>query len=111
VFTESTPRYLTKISDQIIVLLDQEHASEMQWKDSRADDDDDDSSDDDDGRLFSFEVSKSVEQEESVGTRPGFEVRYIPSISFVTNCWLNLGPGGNQTISAPSKLTDQSKHA
>jgi hypothetical protein len=82
--TEASIRYLTKISDQIIALIDHEHASKMQWKDDHTDEEED-SSDDDEDRLYNFEVSKSVEQEESVNARPGFEVGYtnfiIPALA------------------------------
>src|SRR5260221_355943 len=67
-------RYLTKICDQVVALLSAEHTASIVW----GDDDDDDESIDvdpgDDDRLFTYEVAKRNEQEESASSRPGFQV-------------------------------------
>jgi hypothetical protein len=68
-------RYLTKISHQTMVLVAPEHASRIVW---RSEDDVDDMNVDDDedeaDRMFSFEVSKTKEQDENVTAKPGFVV-------------------------------------
>lgn len=67
-------RYLTKLTDQVVALISDEHAQSIIFKEEMSDEDmeiDDDDSD----RLFAFEVSKTNEQEENVTLRPGFEVR------------------------------------
>jgi hypothetical protein len=64
--------YLTKLCDQVLCLISQEHADKLVWKTSTDQDIADD--DEDTERLFSFEVSKTNEQEESVSWRAGFEV-------------------------------------
>jgi hypothetical protein len=66
------PSYLTKLCDQVLCLISPEHADKLVWQTSS---DQDASEDDEDSdRLFSFEVSKTNEQEESVTWRVGFEV-------------------------------------
>jgi hypothetical protein len=64
--------YLTKLCDQVLCLISQEHAEKLVWKTSTDQDMADD--DEDAERMFSFEVSKTNEQEESVNWRAGFEV-------------------------------------
>ncbi|KAI0774120.1 hypothetical protein C8Q74DRAFT_810377 [Fomes fomentarius] len=67
-------RYLTKITDQVICFLSDEHVNAIVWRDD-LDTAGEDTDDDDDGdRLFAFEVSKTNEQEEGVTSRPGFTV-------------------------------------
>ncbi|KAF8216813.1 hypothetical protein K438DRAFT_1658303 [Mycena galopus ATCC 62051] len=63
-------RYLTKVSDQVICLISPEHARAMVWNDEA----EDISMDIEEGsdRLFTFEVAKTNEQDESVTVRPGF---------------------------------------
>ncbi|KAG8744092.1 Vacuolar protein sorting-associated protein 13A [Ceratobasidium sp. 414] len=70
-------RYLTKLTEQIVALVSPEQASKFIWdtgarnKDLPADQADND----DESRLFSFEVSKSLEQEEDAIGHPGFSVQ------------------------------------
>lgn len=71
-------RYLTKIVDQLYCLISSDHASSIVWtgdvqEELGVDDDDDD--DDRVDRFFTFEVTKTSEQEESVTSRPGIMVR------------------------------------
>ncbi|KAI0317532.1 hypothetical protein OF83DRAFT_1171919 [Amylostereum chailletii] len=63
-------RYLTKMTDQVVSLVSSEHASTLMWKDEQAGEGmetDEEESD----RLFTFEVAKTVEQEENVTARDG----------------------------------------
>jgi hypothetical protein len=77
-------RYLTKISHQAMALAAPEHASRIIWK---SEDDVDDMNVDDDedeaDRMFSFEVSKTKEQDENVTAKSGFVVRSHPSVDNV----------------------------
>ena len=70
-------RYLTKITDQVVCLLADEHAQAIIWRDE-VESDDEDTDEDEDDRLFAFEVSKTNEQEEGITSRPGFTVRGPP---------------------------------
>lgn len=66
-------RYLSKICDQIVVMISPEHAQSIVWNIGEGlsvDNDDDEST-----RLVTFEVAKTNEQEEAIITRPGFQVR------------------------------------
>jgi len=67
-------RYLTKLCDQVVALLSAEHTASIVWGE---DDDNDEPMDvdaGDDDRLFTYEVAKRNEQEESASSRPGFQV-------------------------------------
>lgn len=72
-------RYLTKIADQIVALVADDHVNGIVWTGEAAPEpgleSDDDDDDDDVDRLFTFEVKKTREEEENVITQPGFEVR------------------------------------
>nr|VWO93934.1 Protein SEY1 (EC [Ganoderma boninense] len=70
-------RYLTKICDQVVCLMSDEHAKAIVWRrnDADSDQESDEDEDGDAGRLFAFEVSKTNEQEEGVAAHPGFEIR------------------------------------
>lgn len=76
-------RYLSKVADQTVCLIPPEHARTFVWKED-ADDiivvDIEDGSFD---RMYTFEVSKTNEQEENVQMRTGFEVGHIPANLFV----------------------------
>ncbi|KAG1764551.1 hypothetical protein EDD22DRAFT_883267 [Suillus occidentalis] len=68
-------RYLMKMCDQVTALISSEHARSIIWNDQEGenaimdlDEDHDESS-----RLFTFEVAKTNEQEESVKLRLGFK--------------------------------------
>lgn len=79
-------RYLTRLADQIRVLISDEHADALVWKNAKDYDSDDDldasdlESDNEDigGRFFKFEVAKTKEEEESVQVRDGFSVSCAP---------------------------------
>ncbi|KAI9573409.1 hypothetical protein HD554DRAFT_2055827 [Boletus coccyginus] len=66
-------RFLTKICDQVTALISEDHAKSMVWSSSVGDDQLSDSDEDDTDRLFTFEVAKTMEQEEGVSVRQGFE--------------------------------------
>lgn len=79
-------RYLMKMCDQVTALISPEHARSIIWNDQEGenaimdlDEDHDESS-----RLFTFEVAKTNEQEESVKLRLGFKVS-----SLYRNEWLS----------------------
>ncbi|KAG9125289.1 Vacuolar protein sorting-associated protein 13A [Ceratobasidium sp. 392] len=73
-------RYLTKLTEQIVALVSPEQANKFVWdtgarnKDLPADQ----MENDDESRLFSFEVSKSLEQEEDAIGHTGFKVQVEP---------------------------------
>jgi hypothetical protein len=79
---EASFRYLTKLCDQVLCLISQEHADKIVWKTSRGYVDADDENVD---RLFSFEVAKTNEQEERVDWRIGFEVWNFINLHEYTN--------------------------
>ena len=77
-------RYLTKISDQVICLLADKHSDAIVWRDDIEVEDEDEDDEDDGDRMFTFEVSKTNEQEEGVTSKTGFTVRasiVLPSLS------------------------------
>lgn len=62
--------------DQVVALLSPEQSASLVWNDQ---DDDTESLDTDIGdsdRLYTFEVAKTIEQEESAVARPGFQVLF-----------------------------------
>ncbi|KAF8967726.1 hypothetical protein BDZ97DRAFT_507114 [Flammula alnicola] len=68
-------RYLNKIADQILCLLSDEVSKSIVWDDCNdLQDPAADVEDDQIDRLFSFEVAKTLEQEENVTIRPGFNL-------------------------------------
>ncbi|KEP46676.1 putative cytochrome P450 family protein, partial [Rhizoctonia solani 123E] len=69
-------RYLTKLADQMIALVSPSQAGAFVWDTSAHNKDlpEDQQDNDDDSRLFSFEVSKSLEQEEDAVGSSGFTV-------------------------------------
>ncbi|KAJ7583113.1 hypothetical protein C8J56DRAFT_202132 [Mycena floridula] len=66
-------RYLTKITDQIVCFMSPAQSATIVWKED-LDETPMDLDVDDSGRLFTFEVSKTNEQEESVTLRNGFAI-------------------------------------
>ena len=66
--------YLTKICDQVVALLSAEHIASIVWGDEDDEDESMDADAGDDDRLFTYEVAKRNEQEESASSRPGFQV-------------------------------------
>lgn len=72
-------RYLTKLADQLICLIAEEDASRIAWKEgleTHSLDFDEDEQD----RMFTFEVAKTHEQEESATSRPGFCINMPPRL-------------------------------
>jgi hypothetical protein len=67
-------RYLTKMCDQVVALVSPEHAASIVWGDEDSDTESMDVDTGDDDRLFTYEVAKRNEQEESAASRPGFQV-------------------------------------
>ena len=69
-------RYLTKIVDQLYCLVSPGHASSLVWAgDDQEEIEIDEEEADEVDRLYTFEVTKTNEQEENVVTRPGINVR------------------------------------
>ncbi|THH11646.1 hypothetical protein EW145_g511 [Phellinidium pouzarii] len=74
-------RYLTQITEQIMVLISDVHGQALVWEDPGSAGDDNASSlafddiEEETDRLFAFEVSKANEQEEKVQIRPGFKFK------------------------------------
>jgi hypothetical protein len=67
-------RYLTKMCDQVVALLSADHSASIVWNDEDNDSVSMDTDSDNSERLFTFEVAKTNEQEESAVSRPGFQV-------------------------------------
>ena len=67
-------RYLTKMCDQVVALLSPEHTASIVRGGEDIDTEPIDVDNGDDDRLFTYEVSKRNEQEESAATYPGFQV-------------------------------------
>jgi hypothetical protein len=70
----------------MIALISDEHLDSLKWKQHARDNADESDEDDEDDRMFSFEVSKSKEQDEDVFIHPGFSV----SISIFDGLGTNL---------------------
>jgi hypothetical protein len=60
--------------DQVVALVSPEHAASIVWGDEDSDTKSMDVDTGDDDRLFTYEVAKRNEQEESAVSRPGFQV-------------------------------------
>ena len=60
--------------DQVVAFLSPEHTASIVWGDEDSDAESVDVDTADDGRLFTYEVAKRNEQEESAESRPGFQV-------------------------------------
>jgi hypothetical protein len=69
-------RYLTKMCDQVIVLLSREYSSSIVWGNGDIDTESIDMYTGNTDRRFTFEVSKRNEQEEGAVARPGFQMRF-----------------------------------
>jgi len=67
-------RYLTKLCDQVVALLSAEHSASIVWGDEDDEDENMDVDAGNDDRLYTFEVAKRNEQEESASSCPGFQV-------------------------------------
>ncbi|QRW13378.1 E3 ubiquitin-protein ligase TRIP12 [Ceratobasidium sp. AG-Ba] len=70
-------RYLSKLAEQTVALVSPKQANNFVWDTGARNKDlpaDQANEDDDESRLFSFKVSKSLEQEEDAIPHPGFSV-------------------------------------
>jgi hypothetical protein len=61
--------------DQVVALLSPDHSASIVWNDEDGDTNSEDIDAGDSERLFTFEVAKTNEQEESAVSRPGFQVQ------------------------------------
>jgi hypothetical protein len=73
--------YLTKMCDQVVVLLSPEYSESIVWNDEDSDTDSVNMDTGETNRLFTFEVTKTNEQEENAISSPGFQV----SVPFVVD--------------------------
>lgn len=107
-------RYLTKLTDQLLVFVSPEHANSITWKDAPVAKDDgssfggaDDEDTDDDlfssNRIYEFAVEKTAEQNEDIQMRPGFEVGTYLQCS---RLHLNLAQLHHLNLVAPKDTTD-----
>ncbi|KAH9027877.1 hypothetical protein EDB85DRAFT_1892774 [Lactarius pseudohatsudake] len=71
---DSATSYLTKMCDQVVALISADHSASIVWNDEDRDSISIDMDAGDSERLFTFEVTKTNEQEESAVSRPGFQV-------------------------------------
>ncbi|KAG8854044.1 hypothetical protein FRB91_004122 [Serendipita sp. 411] len=73
-------RYLTKLCDQVVCLISDEHSQNLEWKEDTAiaipDDDPETESQDLYDRLFSFSVKQTNDQEETVTAKEGFTLKH-----------------------------------
>lgn len=89
-------RYLTKLCDQVVSLISDEHANALEWGDESEDIASE--LDDEMDRMFAFQVSKTNEQEENVIVRQGFEVcSHRPNI--------NMDPDNRNQVNHPRLQT------
>jgi hypothetical protein len=80
-FTDTSIRYLTKISDQIVALISDTHAQGIVWDEEHRGDVS--IAGNSSGRLFTFQVAKTREQEENVIVKPGFIVRSTQFVRYI----------------------------
>ncbi|QRV84782.1 GTP-binding protein [Ceratobasidium sp. AG-Ba] len=107
-------RYLSKLAEQIVALISPEQANKFVWDTGARNKDlpaDQANEDDDESRLFSFEVSKSLEQEEDATSHPGFSIpvesKHLPKNAGMEN--VHLVPGEQKagvlvSINEPSRM-------
>jgi len=70
------------VCDQVIALLSPDHSASIVWSDENSDTNSVDTDIGDSDRLFTFEVAKTNEQEESAVLRPGFQVTLTYNVAF-----------------------------
>ncbi|KZW03814.1 hypothetical protein EXIGLDRAFT_4132 [Exidia glandulosa HHB12029] len=69
-------RFLTKLCDQLLVFISPEHSAKLVWgDDSDAEEDEEMDDGEENNRVFSFQVKKTTEQEDSVEVFPGFTIK------------------------------------
>lgn len=68
------PRYLTKITDQVICLISDEHGDKLVWSEDKEGASVGTFDEVEFDRMYTFEVSKTNEQEETVTVLEGFSV-------------------------------------
>ncbi len=74
-------RYLTKITDQIIALISEEHGKKLVWTEDKEGDSAETFDEVEFDRMYTYEVSKMNEREEDVTILEGFSVRHP--------CWVS----------------------
>jgi len=70
-------RYLTKLCDQLVCLISDEHSANLVWKDdqlNQSDDDEEPESFEAYDRLFTFSVEQTTEEQETAVAKKGFTV-------------------------------------
>ncbi|KAG8783755.1 hypothetical protein FRC15_004586 [Serendipita sp. 397] len=68
-------RYLTKICEQVVCLMSDDHSNALVWKDEMPVEPEDDESEAFDDRMFGFSVEQTNEEEENAIPEPGFTIR------------------------------------
>ncbi len=68
--------------DQVVALISADHSASIVWNDEDRDSISIDMDSGNSGRLFTFEVAETIEQEESAVSRPGFQVTLTQTLIF-----------------------------
>lgn len=69
-------RYLTKLCDQLLAFISPEHGSKLVWNEDSGGEEEEEVEDlEENARLFSFQVKKTTQQEDSVELFPGFKAQ------------------------------------
>ena len=87
--THNSCRFLTKLCDQVVALISDQHSEKLVFdndmEDVDVDFDDPDAVDDSD-RVFSFEVQQTRQQEDSARAGKGFKVVSMDHHNAVSDC-------------------------
>jgi hypothetical protein len=79
-------RYLTKLCDQLVCLISDEHSAKLVWKDEPEyvanDENEENESFEAYDRLFTFSVQQTNEEQESAIAKPGFSVMQPAEVLF-----------------------------
>ena len=82
-------RFLTKLCDQVVALISDQHSEELVFNNDTEDVDvdfDDPNAVDDSDRVFAFEVQQTREQEDNARAGKGFKVMPMHHRKAVSDC-------------------------